>query len=38
MTKLILGALTWVILFTNMVPISLMLQLEIGKLFQALFI
>ena len=37
-TKLFLGSLTWVMIFTNMVPISLMLQLEICKLAQALFI
>jgi magnesium-transporting ATPase (P-type) len=31
-TVLILGSLTWVMIFTNMVPISLMVQLEICKL------
>lgn len=36
-TSLILGSLTWVIIFTNMVPISLMVQLEICKLAQATF-
>lgn len=37
MVKLFLGSLTWVMIFTNMVPISLMLQLEICKLAQAFF-
>lgn len=29
--------LTWVIMFTNMLPISMMVQLEIIKLIQCLF-
>jgi len=29
---------TWVLLFTNMVPISLLVTLEIVKFFQAMFI
>lgn len=33
--QLIKRAATWVIIFTNMVPISLMVQLEICKLAQA---
>jgi len=37
-TTLILGSMTWVMIFTNMVPISLMVQLEICKLAQATFI
>ena len=29
---------TWILLFTNMVPISLLVTLEIVKFFQAVFI
>jgi len=29
---------TWILLFTNMVPISLMVTLELVKFFQAMFI
>lgn len=29
---------TWILLFTNMVPISLLVSLEIVKFFQAMFI
>ena len=29
---------TWIILFTNMVPISLLVSLELVKYWQALFI
>ena len=38
MLRMFMGSLTWVLIFTNMVPISLMLQLEVCKLAQAFFI
>lgn len=32
LTRLFLGTCTWVIIFTNLVPISLIVQLELCKL------